>query len=119
MFVTKALRNLLTNTIFDSNHHENGIIEIILIIPQFGLIDSCADDQFKAGGCLKIYALAKFHHYFSGGRRLFKIIFKTDTDELTYKDAMSNMDEQAAAPGGIIGFQLMYWQEPCSGAIVR
>ena len=64
MFVTKALRNLLTNTIFDSNHHENGIIEIILIIPQFGLIDSCADVQFKAGGCLKIYLLAKIHQYF-------------------------------------------------------
>ena len=56
--------------------------------------------------------------HISAGRRPFRIIFKTDADEVTYKNAMSNLDEQAAAPGGIIGFQLMYWQEPCAGAAV-
>ena len=55
---------------------------------------------------------------FSAGRRPFRIIFKTDADEVTYKLAMTNLDEQSAAPGGIIGFQLMYWQEPCTGAVV-
>ena len=54
----------------------------------------------------------------SAGRRPFRIIFKTDADEYTFAASMANMDEQAAVPGGIIGFQLMYWQEPCAGAPV-
>ena len=49
--------------------------------------------------------------------RPFKIIFRTDNDEVTNGAAAStndpNMEEQNGTPGGIIGFSLNYNQVGC------
>jgi hypothetical protein len=50
--------------------------------------------------------------------RPFKIIFRTDGDEITTiltgtTTGSSNTDEQVGFPGGIIGFSLTYNQVAC------
>jgi hypothetical protein len=46
--------------------------------------------------------------------RPFKIIFKTDANELTIAaGATTSNSEETLAPGGIIGFQLFYNQISC------
>ena len=40
-------------------------------------------------------------------------MFKTDANEFTIAGGMSNMNEEANFPGGIIGFQLSYTQVSC------
>ena len=42
--------------------------------------------------------------------RPFKVIFKTDSNELTTTIGSSDTNEEAGFPGGIIGFQLFYNQ---------
>jgi hypothetical protein len=45
--------------------------------------------------------------------RPFKVIFKTDANEATIGAGNSQTNEQAIAPGGIIGFQLTFLQISC------
>ena len=45
--------------------------------------------------------------------RPFRLIFKTDANEVTGMAAGANVDERGTAPGGIIGFQLTYMQVSC------
>jgi hypothetical protein len=54
---------------------------------------------------------------FTAAMRPFKIIFRTDGDEITTivsgSAGSSNTDEQVGIPGGIIGFSLTYNQVAC------
>jgi len=54
--------------------------------------------------------------YFSAFTRPFKVIFKTDANEITTMGGAASTainNEQAVAPGGIIGFQLNFLQISC------
>jgi hypothetical protein len=53
--------------------------------------------------------------YFSAFTRPFKVIFKTDANEITTGAGATAaiVNEQAFAPGGIIGFQLSFIQISC------
>ena len=49
---------------------------------------------------------------FTAFMRPFKIIFKTDADEVA-AGATATLNEEATFPGGIIGFQLSFNQISC------
>jgi hypothetical protein len=54
--------------------------------------------------------------YFLAFTRPFKIIFKTDANEVTITAGATgdaSMNEQADSPGGIVGFQLSFVQISC------
>jgi len=48
-----------------------------------------------------------------GGSRPFRVTFRTDADEVTMIGWNGAKDEQAMAPGGIVGFSLIFWQIMC------
>ena len=45
--------------------------------------------------------------------RPFKIIFKTDANEMTIANGDNANNEQSGIPGGIVGFQLTFNQIGC------
>ena len=55
----------------------------------------------------------RFIKLFLGGKRPFRLTFKTDADEITEAASSGQSDETSLSPGGIIGFSLNFFQVPC------
>ncbi|TRY61395.1 hypothetical protein TCAL_13401 [Tigriopus californicus] len=65
------------------------------------------------GGCSEDYLQMNFSTISPSQQRPFRVIFKTDADEVTGAIAGANENEQEAFPGGIIGFHLNYALQDC------
>jgi hypothetical protein len=70
-------------------------------------------NQIRLISFLRNQTLRNFTKLISAFLRPFKIIFKTNNDELTIANIGANNNEESLFPGGIIGFQLSYAQINC------
>ena len=52
------------------------------------------------------------------GRLPFRMLFKTDDNEVTAAGTGAIADETSGVPAGIVGFSLDFWMVPCAGGTI-